>query len=124
MKTILCLLFLSAFTLTAAELTGKWTGSFDVTNSEGQTKADSAYMDLKLDGNVVTGTAGPDESKQMAIKDGKLYGRKLTFNVVMEDGGNITFDLVFDGETITGSALGTGENGEKMSAKLSLKRAA
>ena len=61
-------------------------------------------MDLKLDGTKVTGTAGPDESKQWA------------------NGGSLTFDLVFDGDPIRGSAAGTGNGGEKMSAKVDLKR--
>jgi len=40
----------------------------------------------------------------------------------MEDGGTIAFDLVFDGDTIRGNANGTGNGGEKMSAKVDLKR--
>jgi hypothetical protein len=122
MKKLFGLLLLTAFALAAGELGGKWSGKFDITNSNGETKADSAYMDLKLDGTKVTGTAGPDESKQWAIKNGKLEEGKLTFQVDTEDGGSIAFDLVFDGDAIRGSAAGTGNGGEKMSAKLDLKR--
>ena len=121
MKTILFFLLLSALTLSAAELTGKWTGSFDVTNSQGK-KADTAFMDLRLSGNAVTGTAGPNAGEQMAIRNGKLEGSKLTFDVE-ENGGSISFDLVFDGDTIRGIAKGTGPGGEQWSAKLNLKRA-
>ena len=42
-------------------------------------------MDLKLDGAKVTGTAGPDQSKQWAIKNGKLQEGKLTFEVDTDD---------------------------------------
>ena len=122
MKKLFGLLLLTTFALAAAELNGKWSGKFDITNANGETKADSAYMNLKLEGAKVTGTAGPDESKQWAVKNGKLEGGKLTFDVDTEDGGSIGFDLVFDGETIRGAANGTGSGGEKMSAKVDLKR--
>jgi hypothetical protein len=75
-----------------------------------------------LDGTTVTGTAGPDETKQWTIKNGKLEEGKLTFQVDTEGGGSIAFELVFDGDTIRGSATGTGDGGEKMSAKVDLKR--
>jgi len=127
MKTLTCLLLLTALTLTAGELTGKWTGKFDITNANGETKPDEAIMTLKLDGAKVTGTAGPNEDQQWAISNGKLEAGKLTFNVVMTDNGEekgtLTFDLVFDGDTLRGSASGTGNGGEKMSAKVDLKRA-
>ncbi|HLY19429.1 MAG TPA: hypothetical protein VKR61_19515 [Bryobacteraceae bacterium] len=127
MKTLLCLLLLTALTLTAGDLTGKWVGKFDVTKPNGETEADQAYVTLKLDGTAVTGTAGPDESQQWAIRKGKLEAGKLTFEVLMEedgqDNGSISFDLVFDGDTIRGTAVGTGKGGEKMSAKVDLKRA-
>lgn len=122
MKKLLGLLLLTSFVLTAGELTGKWSGKFEITNSDGEVKADSAHMNLKLEGTTVTGTAGPNEGKQWDIKNGKLEQGKLTFKVDMEDGGSIDFDLVFDGDAIRGKAVGTGNGGEKLSAKVDLKR--
>jgi len=113
---------LSALTLSAAEITGKWSGSFDITNSDGETKADTAYMSLKQNGGEVTGTAGPNADKQWTIQKGKLDGQKLTFEVLMEDGGTLVFDLTFDGSSIEGNVKGTGSGGEQMSAKTKLKR--
>jgi hypothetical protein len=120
-KLLLCVLF-STFALHAAELTGKWSGSFDITNSDGETKADNAYMDLKETGGAVTGTAGPDSEKQWSLRQGKLDGQKLTFEVQMEDGGVLAFELTFDGTSIQGTCTGTGSQGEKLSAKVNLKR--
>jgi len=120
-KLLLCAL-LSTFALQAAELTGKWSGSFDITNSEGETKADSAYMDLKETGSAVTGTAGPNSEKQWSLRKGKLEGQNLTFEVAMDDGGVLAFELTFDGTSIQGTCTGTGGGGEKMSAKVNLKR--
>jgi len=129
MKTLICLfvfVFLAA-TLSAADLAGKWTGKFDITTAEGENKPDSAYVVFKVDGNKVTGTAGPNEDQQWAIRNGKLEAGKLTFEVVPvgdngED-GQILFDLVWDGDTIRGTATGTIMGGQKMSAKVELKRA-
>jgi len=126
MKTLICLLLMTGLTLSAGELTGKWSGKFDITTAEGENKPDSAFMNLKLDGTTVTGTAGPNEDKQWAVQKGKLEGSRLTFEVTIEgDGGEdglLVFDLVFDGESIRGTAAGTGQGGEKMSAKVDLKR--
>jgi len=126
MKTLICLLLLTGLSLSAGELAGKWSGKFDITTAGGETKPDSAYMTLKVDGTKVTGTAGPNEDQQWTIKNGKLEAGKLTFDVVIEgdggDNGTLVFDLVFDGDTIRGSAAGTSPGGEKMSAKVDLKR--
>src|SRR5580698_1526798 len=122
MTKLLCCLLASTLALCAADLTGKWSGSFDITNSNGETKADSAYMDLKEMAGAVTGTAGPNAEQQWALRKGKLDGQKLTFEVLTEDGGLLIFDLVFDGDAIRGKCDGTGNGGEKMSAKLDLKR--
>jgi hypothetical protein len=125
MKTLICLLLLTGLTLSAGELTGKWSGKFDITNASGETKPDSVYMILKVDGAAVTGTAGPNEDQQWTIKNGKLEAGKLTFEVVPEGAahGSIVFDLLVDGDTIRGTAAGTGDDGEKMSAKVEVKRA-
>ena len=122
MKKLICSLLLSALVLGAAELTGKWSGSFDITNSSGDTKADTAYMDFKEHNGLVTGTAGPDVDRQWPLQKGKLAGQALTFEVTTDDGGLLVCDLVFDGESIKGKCSGTGSNGEKMSAQLNLKR--
>ena len=122
MMKLFCALLLSTLTIGAAELTGKWSGSFDITNSSGETKADSAYIDLKEQAGVVTGTAGPNSEKQWSLRKGKIDGQKLTFEVPTEEGGLLVFNLTFDGELIEGTCEGTGDGAEKMSAKLRLKR--
>src|SRR5579859_32075 len=113
MRKLLCSLLFSALALSAAELTGKWSGSFDITNPDGETKADTAYMDLKEKGGEVTGTAGPNTEKQWSLRKGKLDGQKLTFEVPTDDGGLLKFDLTFDGAAIQGTCAGTGSGGEK-----------
>lgn len=123
MRKLLIGLLLSTWALGAAELTGKWSGSFDITNSDGETKADTAYMELKEQAGDVSGTAGPNTDKQWSLRKGKLDGQKLTFEVTTDDGGVLVFELTFDGTSIQGTCTGTGSGGEKMSAKLNLKLA-
>ena len=60
--------------------------------------------------------------KQWSLRKGKLDGKKLTFEVPTDDGGLLVFDLTLDGTAIQGTCAGTGNGGEKMSAKLNLKR--
>src|SRR5882724_6311083 len=101
----LALMLLMAAVAFAGELTGKWSGSFDTVAPDGSTNPGPAYMDLKVAGQAVTGTVGPNESDQREISKGKLEGSKLTFEVVQGPGGApLKFDLVFDGETIKGTA--------------------
>ena len=88
MKALICLLLLTGLTLSAGELAGKWSGRFDITNSAGETKEDSAVMTLKIDGAKVSGTAGPNEDQQWTIQNGKLEAGKLTFEVAPEGDGN------------------------------------
>ena len=120
MKTLICLLLLTSLGLTAGDLTGKWRGKLVVTTSDGDTRSDELYMDLKLDGTEVTGTVGVNPDHQFAIQYGKLDAGKFTFKALMQD--PIEFDLVFDGQTIRGRATGTGGGGARMSAKVDLKR--
>lgn len=127
MKTLISLFLMTGLTLFAADLSGKWSGKFDITTSEGDSHPDTAVIQLKLDGSSVTGTAGPNEDEQWPIQKGKLENGKLTFEVVPQHEGAaadalIVFDLTFDGETIKGKA--SGHDGEtKLNADVELKRA-
>jgi hypothetical protein len=65
----------------ADDLTGKWSGSFVITSSDGDTKDSKAFMDLKQKGAEITGTAGESPDRQWAIQKGKVEGNKITFEV-------------------------------------------
>jgi len=104
----------------AADLTGQWTGSFDMTAADGSANPSTAYLDLKVSGSTVTGTIGPSQEQQHPIKNGKLDGKKLTFEIGGDDHPAIKFDLVYEGDTIKGTAIQA--EGQKMSAKLDVKR--
>jgi hypothetical protein len=124
MKTILCMLLLGALTLVAApdaDVTGKWTGSFNITNADGQTKEATAYLVLKQSGSDITGTVGPDEGEQHNITKGKIEGDKITL-LVEDEGRTITFDLVLTADRIKGD-VNMSHDGQTGKAKLDVGRA-
>jgi hypothetical protein len=122
MRTLFCALLLAGFALIAAadtSVTGKWSGSFNITTPDGQTKEDTAYFDLKQNGAEITGTVGPNEDQQFPIK-GKIEGDKITIEVDHE-GQTIHLDLVLAEDRITGEANMSHE-GETAKAKVDVKR--
>jgi hypothetical protein len=101
-------------------VTGKWSGSFNVIGPNGETKDGTALLVLKQDGSAITGSVGPDEGEQHAITKGKIEGGKITLEAA--DGQMaITFNLVVNGDRITGEANAVGE-GREMRAKLDVTR--
>jgi hypothetical protein len=120
MKRTVCCFLLSVVSL-LADVTGKWSGSFDITTPDGETKSESAFLNLKQDGNKITGTAGPNEDHQMDIKTGKIDGSKIALEVVLEDGNLLTFDLALVEDHIKGTAKGE-MDGEKKTAKVDVTR--
>jgi len=117
----LALIFVTAALAFAADLTGKWSGTFEELKQDGSvSRSGGAYMDLKLSGETVTGVAGPDAATQNEIRNGKLVGTKLTFEIARGQ-GVMKFDLIFDGESILGS-VSAEVDGKPMSARVNLKR--
>ena len=74
-----CALAVAAF---AADVTGKWTYEM-----QGRNGAMTGTLNLKADGNTVTGTVS-GRGGDTEISDGKIDGDTLTFNVVREFNGN------------------------------------
>ena len=126
MKTLAALTLL-ALTLapaqTAANLTGKWTGSFSPVRPDGTTGSDSIELNLTQKGNDLTGTAGPGADRQWAITKGVVAGNKVTFVVQVPDGGpTISFALTLTKDRLVGEASGE-DDGQKMTAKIDAGRA-
>jgi hypothetical protein len=124
MKTSLCFLILATFAGVAmadGNVTGKWSGSFNMTGPNGETKEATALLMLKQSGTDITGTVGPNEDEQVAIQKGKIEGEKITLEAE-HDGHSIRFDLVLAADRITGEANMSGE-GQTAKAKLDVTRA-
>ena len=118
--TVLALGLLLA-ALPPADLSGKWSGSFDVENSQGEKRTEPIMLILKQDGSTISGSGGPHEGEQHPIQNGKISGDKLEFEVAMGR-GSILFDLTASETEIKGTMSRT-RNGEKQSVQVSLKRA-
>src|ERR1044071_3219182 len=104
MRTTFCILFAVALALAVApesDITGKWTGSFNMVAADGGAKDSTALLVLKQTGADITGTVGPNEDEQHAISKGKIEGDRITLEST--DGGlSIKFDLRLSGDRITG----------------------
>jgi hypothetical protein len=88
---MMCAVLLAAVPAHAADIDGKWTGSLDTPMGAVQ-----LGFNFKADGGALTGTTtGPDGS-ELAIKNGKIDGDKISF-VVSVDFGGMALDLNYTG---------------------------
>ena len=122
MKTLACFLLLLALTLTAAatDISGKWSGTFNVTFPDGRMEEHTAYLILQQKGNEITGTAGPNDEDQREILNGKIDGAKISFDV-KTDREPIKFAVTLEGEHLKGDASQL-EEGQTIKAKLDATR--
>jgi hypothetical protein len=124
MRTIqLCLLLCLAlaFTATAADISGKWSGSFVPENGD----SGSAYVVLKQSGTTLTGSGGPDENEQWPGLQGTVRGNNVSFEVKSASDGTVyKCTLVLDGGHLKGDVQFTSADGQAGKAKLDLARIA
>jgi hypothetical protein len=78
--------------LSAADLTGKWTGQFDFNGN-----AVPLTLDLKSSGGTLTGKINGLPTDNCEIKDGKIDGSTVTFWLMTEYQGN-AIKLVWTGK--------------------------
>lgn len=67
----------------AADVTGKW--SFE---QQGRNGSQTVTMNLKADGDKLTGTVSGGRGGDVEISDGKVDGDNVSFKVVREFNGN------------------------------------
>ena len=123
MKTLLCFLVLAALAGVAfadGNVTGKWTGSFNISGPNGETKETTALLLLTQNGTDISGTVGPNEEERLTIQKGKIEGDKITLEAE-QDGRTIKFALVLAADRLTGDASMTGD-GQTAKAKLDVTR--
>jgi hypothetical protein len=101
MKSLRILLIgcLAAAALWAADVTGKWTAEMQGRNGNTMT----ITMNLKADGDKLTGTVSGSRGGEAEISDGKVQGDNISFKVVREFNGNQITSLYkgkVDGDTI------------------------
>lgn len=98
MKKFLYLWILTAITLCAADVTGKWAGG-----AKGVEDENTAVLNLKQNGAELSGTAGPNDGQQWPITNGKIEGDKISFQL-NTDGPVVTFELSLVEDHIKGEA--------------------
>ena len=127
MKRVLlaaALLFAALPVFASADLTGKWSGSFNPVGPDGQPREDHVFMNLKQTGTDITGQVGPSETENWAIVKGKIDGTKVNFDVEMTEGGQaaiISFTLTLVDNHLKGNAA-VDINGQKMTAVVDVTR--
>ena len=115
-----CAMFLAPALMAAEDLTGKWSGSFAITFSDGDTKDSKAFIDIKQNEAEITGTAGESPDRQWAIQKGKVEGNKVIFEVQTE-GPLVKFELTLVDGHLKGEAKAEHE-GKSMKATVDLQR--
>ena len=124
MRTILCILMLGALALVAApdtNVTGKWSGNFDITAPDGQTNdRDRRSCILKQTGSEITGTLARTRESS-TLSSGKIDGDKITL-LVEDEGRVVNFDLVLAADRIKGDVK-IAHGDQKATAKLDVGRA-
>lgn len=103
----------------AADVSGKWSGSFTPETGDGA----SAYVILTQTGNKLTGSGGPDANTQWPGLEGAVSGNNITFQVKSADDGTVyKCTVVLDGDRLKGDVQFTTPDGQAVKAKLDLTR--
>jgi len=123
MKAFLYTLLLAvvAMTASAADLTGKWSGTFNSEGPNGPNES-GAFMILKQAGAQITGSAGPNEGEQWPIKNAKLTGATLTGEATNPNGPTYKFTLTLAGDNLKGDVTATTPDGRALKATLAVAR--
>jgi hypothetical protein len=82
MKLLLTSLLLT-LSISAADVSGKWTGTF-IDTLEASNKSGMVLI-LTQHGSTLTGTTGPNSKEQRAIGNGKVDGNNISFVVRSEE---------------------------------------
>ena len=96
---IAMLILLVTVPVYAADIDGKWSGTF----SGGPGGDVQLSYTFKADGNKLTGTSTGPDGVAVAIKDGKIEGSNISFSVDLDFGGmpfTITYKGVMTGDQI------------------------
>jgi hypothetical protein len=78
MKKTFAIVMLLAVTVMAADLTGKWSGTFKV---DGGDHTVPQLFILKQQGKTLTGSGGPNAGEQYPIENGRVEGSDIKFEL-------------------------------------------
>lgn len=112
MMLSICLFAIAA----ASDATGTWKGTLS-----GDGRENSAHLILKQEGKLLTGSGGPDEGEQRAIRNG-VVGDNDALSFEIEQGNAVMkFTARLDGDSITGE-VSREQDGKINKGTLNVKR--
>jgi hypothetical protein len=101
----------------AADVTGRWWG--EAVNAAGATSR--VYVTLIQEGSTLRGMGGPTPNDQDVMRNGKISGNKLSFDILPGGRVPVHFDLVIEGEWLKGTTSVV-IKGQTATNKISLRR--
>jgi len=107
LKIALSVLLLAVLSASAdiSDLSGQWAGNVS-TESRGQPTVYPFVLVLRVEDTTITGTMGPQDGKAQPIKNARLKGDQLTFEVDSDD-VKVRFNLTLAGERLKGDIGGS-----------------
>jgi hypothetical protein len=91
--TVVLILLLATLAM-AADVTGKWSGSLEAKDPDGETVTVQAHAELKQQGDSVTGKVWKKVAHQYSIEKGKIEGNRVTFEFKAPEGSEDAEPLV------------------------------
>lgn len=98
MKRIIGIILLLVSTAIAADLSGKWSGTFRAAGADHDVP--QVFL-LKQDGSRLTGSGGPDESEQYPIENPRVDDDAVTFELTTGE-WKFSYHLKMSGPRLTG----------------------
>jgi hypothetical protein len=119
MKKTIAVIMLWTVAAMAADLTGKWSGTFKV--GGGDHTVPQLFI-LKQQGKALTGSGGPNAGEQYPIEHGRIEGDDVRFELTTGE-WKFTYDLKPTGSDALQGDLKLESVGDSRTAKVSLQRA-
>ena len=119
MSKVLLMALMGALWAMSADLTGSWKGQVNRPDGTPQT---SVALELKQEGEKITGRIGANDGDSGAIENAKLDGSKFSFEVI---GGSATYKVSVDvsDDSMKGSVVREADGQTSPALPLELKRA-
>ncbi len=117
MKRCFALILLLAVHMMAANLSGKWSGSF---KAEGADQSIPQLIILKQQGTSLSGSAGPNAGEQYPLENGRVEGNKASFQVTTGE-WKFTYNLTLGNDSLSGD-LKLQSTSESRTARVTLTR--
>lgn len=112
----------------ASDLTGKWSGSLEAKDANGETLVLPAHAEFKQQGDSVTGKVWKETERQFPIEKGTIESNRITFEFKASEGSEDSEPVVHRvrlavlSEDRLQGELEFATEGEKITGKLAFKR--